>query len=90
MRKEFTTLFNIEVDGDEKEVEVSFDGYIEDDDYAKYFEFENLYSVIDEDGNDILDELTDDEYDELVGKCEDYVSEELENDYDKDEDEEEY
>lgn len=76
MCKEYTTTLSFEREnGEEIQVEVTFDGYIDNDDYTCYFELENIYAVIDEDGTDIVDELTDDEYENLKAICEEYVAE---------------
>jgi len=83
MRKEDIINYVIERDGNEIELEVTFTGYVEHDDYSSFFEFDEFISAMDEDGNDWVDELTDDEKEDLIEKCEEYILEQ--DDYERDE-----
>ena len=64
------TEFKIKRDGETIELEVEFDGYIEQDEDGKFFQLDEIISVEDEDYNDWLSELTEEELDKLEEKCE--------------------
>lgn len=64
------TEFKIKRDGETIELEVEFDGYIEQDEDGKFFQLDEIISVEDEDYNDWLSELTEEELEKLEEKCE--------------------
>lgn len=67
------TKFKIKREDEIIELEVEFDGYLESDEYDendKFFQINEIYSVIDEDGNDWLEDLEEDELEKLEEKCE--------------------
>lgn len=64
------TEFKIKRDGETIELEVEFDGYIEQDEDETFFQLDEIVSVEDEDYNDWLSELTEEEMEKLEEKCE--------------------
>ena len=64
------TEFKIKRDGEFIELEVEFDGYIEQDEDGKFFQLDEIISVEDEDYNDWSSELTEEEKEKLEDKCE--------------------
>jgi hypothetical protein len=64
------TEFKIKRDGEFIELEVEFDGYIEQDEDGKFFQLEEIISAEDEDYNDWLEDLTEEEMESLEEKCE--------------------
>lgn len=81
MLKELMMKYN---KGDE-EYEVTFNGFIVKNDYENDFEFNELVSVINDDGDDVIDFLEEDEYDNIIAECEEYAIDKFcdkEEDYD--------
>jgi hypothetical protein len=78
---------------DGTEYEVIFNGFIENDGYEKYFEMNELISIVDEDGEEILDVITDEKCQEIIAECVEYAFNRLDknikdedNDYDGEDD----